>query len=259
MSKPVKVIEKAFHILEALSKENDLPLKEITERTDIPKPTASRILGTMQTLGYIDQDAVTQRFRLGSSFLSLVKKTNTTSDITVIAEPFMKKLHSQFGETVNLATLRESQIVYLKILESRNAFRISDNIGDRASVHSTAIGKVVGAFVPKDRLNEIIRHCKFDQFTRRTIRDEAELRKHLVTVKQNGYALDNEEGHDGVICVGAPIFNKENYCFAAISISMPKVRAKKSVLQNIIGELRKVSIQISLELGVTDIRKCLEQ
>jgi len=118
---------------------------------------------------------------------------------------------------------------------------------------------VVGAFVPKDRLNEIIRHCKFDQFTRRTIRDEAELRKHLVTVKQNGYALDNEEGHDGVICVGAPIFNKENYCFAAISISMPKVRAKKSVLQNIIGELRKVSIQISLELGVTDIRKCLEQ
>ena len=78
-------------------------------------------------------------------------------------------------------------------------------------------------------------------------------------VKQNGYALDNEEGHDGVICVGAPIFNKDNQPFAAISISMPKVRVKKIVLQKIIHELQKVSIQISLELGVTDIRKCLEQ
>lgn len=259
MGKAVKVIEKAFHLLEQMSNQNDLSLKEISERTHIPKPTASRILDTMQTLGYVEQDSTTQRFQLGSSFLSLVKKSNATTDVIVIAEPFMKKLLVQFGETVNLARLRDSQIVYLRILESRNAFRISDNIGDRASIHSTAIGKSIGAFLQKDKINELIKNCNFAQFTRKTILDEQSLRKHLVIVKQNGYAIDNEEGHDGVICVGAPIFNKDNQPFAAISISMPKVRVKKIVLQKVIRELKKVSIQISLELGVTDIRKCLEQ
>ena len=259
MGKTVKVIEKAFRILEQMSKQNDLSLKEISERTLIPKPTASRIIDTMQALGYVEQDSTTQRFQLGSSFLSLVKKSNAATDVTVIAEPFMKKLLVLFGETVNLARLRDSQIIYLRILESRNAFRISDNIGDRASIHSTAIGKSIGAFLQKDKLNELIKNCNFARFTRKTILDEHGLRKHLIIVKQNGYALDNEEGHDGVICVGAPIFNKDNQPFAAISISMPKVRVKKIVLQKVIHELQKVSIQISLELGVTDIRKCLEQ
>ena len=259
MAKAVKVIEKAFRILEQISNQDNLSLKEISERTHIPKPTASRILDTMQTLGYIEQDSTTQRFQLGISFLSLVKKSNATTDVAVISEPFMNKLLVQFGETVNLARLRDSQIVYLRILESRNAFRISDNIGDRASIHSTAIGKSIGAFLQKEILNELIGNCSFTQYTRKTILDEQSLRKHLMLVKQNGYALDNEEGHDGVICVGAPIFNKDNQPFAAISISMPKVRVKKIVLQKIIHELQKVSIQISLELGVTDIRKCLEQ
>lgn len=259
MGKTVKVIEKAFHILEQISNQNSLSLKEISERTHIPKPTASRILDTMQTLGYIDQDINSQRFQLGSNFLMLVKKSNATTDVSMTSEPFMKKLLTQFGETVNLARFRDTQIVYIKILESRNAFRISDNIGDRASIHSTAIGKSIAAFLPKDILNQLIKDCTFQQFTRKTIIDELTLRKHLGIVKQNGYAMDNEEGHDGVICVGAPIFNKDNLPFAAISISMPKVRVKKLVLNKIIQELKKVSIQISFELGVTDIRKCLEQ
>ena len=259
MGKSVKVLEKAFHILEQLNIEDVLSLKEIAERTDIPKPTASRILDTMQSLGYIEQDSVSQRFRLGSNFLALAKRSNASNDVMVVAEPFMKKLHAAFGETVNLARLHDAQIVYVRILESRNAFRISDNIGDRASIHSTAIGKALGAYLPKEKLNEMITSCTFTQFTRKTILDEQSLRKHLVIVKQNGYALDSEEGHEGVICVGAPIFNKDNSPFAAISISMPKVRAKKTVLNKVVQELQKVSMQISLELGVTDIRKCLDQ
>lgn len=259
MGKPVKVIEKAFHLFEQLNNKNELSLKEISERTVIPKPTASRILDTLQTLGYIEQDSVTHRFRLGGKFLSLVKSSHTMNDLVVTAEPFMEKLHKMFAETVNLARLHGPQVVYVVILESRHAFRISDNIGDPASIHSTAIGKALAAFLPEDKLQELLMNCQFTRFTRKTILDEQCLRKHLALVKQNGYAMDNEEGHEGVICVAAPIFNKDNLPFAAISVSMPKVRIKKSTLQNIVRELQKFTIQISLELGVTDIRKCLER
>ena len=259
MGKPVKVIEKAFHLFEQLNNTSELSLKEMAERTMIPKPTASRILDTLQTLGYVEQDSVTQRFRLGGKFLSLVKSSYAMNDVVVIAGPLMEKLEEMFGETVNLARLHESQIVYVRIIDSRHAFRITNNIGDRASIHSTAIGRAVAAFLPEDKLQDLIKNCQFTQFTRKTILDEQTLRKNLHLVKQNGYAIDNEEGHEGVICIGAPIFNKNNMPFAAISISMPKVRVKKSTLHNIVHELQKITIQLSLELGVTDIRKCLER
>jgi IclR family acetate operon transcriptional repressor len=144
----------------------------------------------------------------------------------------------------------------VRILESDHSFRISDDVGDRASIHSTAIGKAMAAFLPKEMLNDVIRTNVYTPFTRKTISDGASLRKHLLLVKEQGYALDDEEGHDGVLCIGAPIFNKEHLSFAGLSISMPKVRAKKKVLESIIHDLPKVAIQISLDLGVTDIRKC---
>ncbi|MBW7887868.1 MAG: IclR family transcriptional regulator [Bacteroidetes bacterium] len=258
MGKPVKVIEKAFHILEILSDEKTLSLKKISEITKLPKPTASRILDTMQGLGYIEQDSSTLQFQLGAKLLSLSRNNGSASEIITIAEPYLKKLYELFGETVNLARLHDSQIIYIRILESNNAFRFSDTIGDYASIHSTAIGKSLSAFLPEDKLNELIEKCEFTSFTKKTITDKEDLRRHLKQVRHEGYAIDNEEGHDGVICIGAPIFNKDNLPFAAMSISVPKVRCKSSTIQKLAREISKVSIQISLELGVTDIRKCLD-
>jgi DNA-binding IclR family transcriptional regulator len=155
--------------------------------------------------------------------------------------------------------LIDYQIIYIRILESGHSFRISNNIGDRASVHSTAIGKAIAAFLPKEELSEVLRRNVYTPFTRKTIADEASLRKHLALVRKQGYAFDEEEGHDGVLCIGAPIFNKGHLPFAALSISMPKVRAKEETLKAIVRELPRVAIQLSLDLGVTDIRKCFAE
>lgn len=259
MSKPVKTIQKAFDLLEQLNVGNAISLKEIAEKTGLPKPTAFRILNTMQMLGYIDHDRKTLQFRLGEKFLSLIKSYYSGNDVIVVAERYMEKLQQKFGETVNLARLNETNIVYIRVIESQHSFRISNNIGDLASLHSTAIGKALAAFLPEEQLQNLINHCQFTKITRKTIADEQILKNHLALVRQNGYAIDDEEAHDGVLCAGAPIFNKDNLPFAALSISMPKVRAKKSSVETIIAELKKSTMQISFELGVTDIRKCLER
>jgi hypothetical protein len=67
---------------------------------------------------------------------------------------------------------------------------------------------------------------------------------------------DDEEGHGGVLCVAAPIINKEHLPFAVLSISLPKVRAKEKALKSMVREVPKLALQLSLDLGVTDIRKC---
>jgi IclR family transcriptional regulator, KDG regulon repressor len=256
MGKPIKVIAKTFKVIELLNEQKELALKDLAKGTALPKPTTFRILGTLQALGYVEHDATTQRFRLGAKFLTFIRSSSPGTDIIALATPYMEKLHAKYGETTNLARLIDNQIIYVRIVESGHSFRISDAIGDRASVHSTAIGKAIAAFLPKRQLDEVLRTNVYSPFTRKTITDEASLRKHLLLVKQQGYAIDDEEGHDGVQCIGAPIFNKDHLPIAALSISMPKVRAKKKVLESMLRDLPKLAIQLSLDLGVTDIRKC---
>ncbi len=256
MGKPIKVVAKTFKVIELLDQTKGISLKDLAEQASLPKPTAFRILDTLLSLGYADQDATTQQFMLGSRFLTFVKSSGNGADIIALAKPYMESLSKTYGETINLARLTGDQIIYVRILESNHSFRISDDIGDRASVHSTAIGRAIAAFLPEPMLKEILSNTTYTSFTRKTITDEASLRKHLLLVKEKGYSVDDEEGHDGVLCIGAPIFNKDHIPFAAMSISMPKVRAKKKVLEDMIRDLPKVAIQLSLDLGVTDIRKC---
>jgi IclR family transcriptional regulator, KDG regulon repressor len=256
MGKPIKVVAKTFKVIELLSSAKELPLKDLAEHASLPKPTAYRIVDTLASLGYVDQDPTTQKFSLGPRFLTFLKSTAPGTDLIALAEQYMEKLHELFGETTNLARLIDHQMVFVRILESAHSFRISDNIGDRASVHSTAVGKAVAAFLPKDLLRELLLNNDYKSFTRKTITNEAALLRHLTVVREKGYAIDDEEGHDGVFCIGAPIFNKENLPFAALSISMPKVRAKKKIVDTMTRELPKFAIQLSLDLGVTDIRKC---
>ena len=256
MGKPIKVLTKTFKVIELLNSEKGLSLSDIAVQASLPKPTAYRILDTLAGLGYIEHDSSTHTFTLGSRFLTFVRNSGPGTNVISLAEPYMEKLSRMFGETVNLAMLIDFQIIYIRILESGHSFRISNNIGDRASVHSTAIGKAIAAFLPKEELSGVLRRNVYKPFTRKTITDEAILRKHLALVREQGWAIDDEEGHDGVLCIGAPIFNKDHLPFAGLSISMPKVRAKEKVVKTMVHEIPRLAIQLSLDLGVTDIRKC---
>jgi DNA-binding IclR family transcriptional regulator len=256
MGKPIKVVVKTFKVIELLNSEKGLSLVDLAGQASLPKPTTYRILDTLAGLGYIEQDPSTRKFTLGSRSLTFIKNSGPGRDLISLAEPHMEKLARRYGETVNLAILIDYQIIYIRILESGHSFRFSDNVGDRASVHSTAIGKAIAAFLPKEELSVVLQRNVYTPFTRKTITDEAGLRKHLALVREQGYAIDDEEGHDGVLCIGAPIFNREHIPFAALSVSLPKVRAKEKILKAMAREVPKLAIQLSLDLGVTDIRKC---
>lgn len=257
MQNTIKVVAKAFDIIEVLNQSEKLTLKEITNKVKLPKPTVYRILNTLQSIGYVQYDSDTQSHALSHKFVILAKNYLSKNGIINVSIPFMIKLREDFGETVNLAKFVEKEAVFLHIEESKHPFRIVDQIGDTASLHSTAIGKSITAFLPEQKLIEIFEDYNFHIFTKKTITDFESLKNNLEKVREDGFAIDDEEGHEGVMCIGVPIFNKENFPFAALSISMPKIRATKKIIKRIIQQLPKIGIQISFDLGVTDIRKCL--
>jgi len=255
MGAKVKVIVKAFEILEALGKKSPMSLREITDEVSYPKPTVFRLLSTLADLGYVEQDAQMQTYALSSKLVLFAKAASGGNRLVTIVRPHLKSLHKKFGETVNLVRLIDHRAVYVEILESRHPFRIVDNIGDTAHFHSTAAGKAIAAFLSDEQLDAIMKGYSFTPFTSKTIRNFQDLKKDLRRIRAEGYSTDDEEGHEGVTCLGVPIFNQQQFAFAAISISMPKVRAKRSVLAEIRRDLMRVGAQISLELGAIDLSR----
>ncbi|MBN1352126.1 IclR family transcriptional regulator [candidate division KSB1 bacterium] len=248
---------KTFEIIEILNQFKSLALKDITEKAKMPKPTIFRILSTLQKLNYVSLSNDTQQYSLSYKFIAIAKDSINGIDVVGVSKPYMSKLRDTFGETINLAKLISNEAIFLYIVESNHQFRFVDTVGDKAPLHSTAIGKAIAAFLNEDELNDIFKNYDYTRFTKTTIQNFSDLKSHLTEVRKSGISIDNEEGHEGVLCIGVPLFNAEHKPFAAISISIPKVRAKKKLLEKIKQELPRVGIQISLEMGVTDIRKCL--
>ncbi len=256
MSESIKSIEKAFKLLELIHSLKEPSLKELSDGTKMPKPTVHRILSTLKTLGYVNFDTGSLRYTLGHQFMQLARSASSGMNIIELAKPRMQDLRENFNETVNLARLAQNGVVFVHIEETTHAFRYVDHIGDPAALHYTAVGKVICAFMDPDDLDVLLKDYIFTRNTPKTISKKEDFLVHLKSIRKKGYALDNEEGSEGVICHAVPVFNSENHITGAMSISVPRMRSSKKLMTEIEQELPKVGVRLSLDLGVTDIRKC---
>jgi len=256
MSESNKSIVKTFKLLELIHSLREPSLKDLSDATQMPKPTVHRILSTLKTLGYVNFDTGSLRYTLGHQFMQIARSASSGMNIIELAKPRMQALRENFNETVNLARLVQNGVVFVHIEETTHAFRYVDHIGDSAALHYTAVGKVICAFMNPDDLDVLLKDYTFTQNTQKTITNKEDFLVQLKGIRKRGYAFDNEEGTEGVICQAVPVFNSEHHITGAISISIPRIRSSNKLLAAIEQELPKVGVRLSLDLGVTDIRKC---
>ncbi len=245
----VPMVGHAFRVLEAFQDADvELGLKEIAAHAMISRTSAFRILYTLDKLGYVSKDPATGKYRLGLKIIEAARKALSNRKLVPLARPYLHQLRDELGETINLAVLQNREIFYVDILESSHAFRMADTVGSRVPLHSTALGKAIGAFLPKEDLQAMLNHHKFARFTSRTITHRRQFLKTLAQARDRGYGLDSEENERGASCVAVPILNRHQRAVAAISVSgpTPRIRAKQ---RQIVQALKKVSASISNSLN----------
>jgi IclR family KDG regulon transcriptional repressor len=172
-------------------------------------------------------------------------------ELVDLAKNPMQTLADKTGETVHLANLIDSEIIYLHKVDSSHTLGMYSRIGRRAPLHCTAIGKVLMAWEDPDRRNRILAGAEFKRFRDTTIVDRAAFEEELVRVKAQAYGEDREEFEDHVRCVGVPIFDRLNRPVAGMSISFPTFRYDPARAQEVIAMLRDASRDISARLGCT--------
>ena len=244
-------VVRALNILEAISQRpGGITNAHISRRLGIPKSSASAILQVLQDRGYVCRYADGGRYKLGANLLALGEKVLETSDIHDLAIPFMRKLTVQTDLTCHLAVLGRSAIVHLgKVVAQRHRTRgMLRSIGECVPLYSTSVGKAILAWQPRPILESLLRRTELPRFTPRTIGTINGLAAELELVRNQGYAVDDEEWRMGWRCVGAPIFDSFGNTIMAICLVGSVGDIVDDMLPSIAPSVKETAQRISRQI-----------
>ena len=250
----VQTLERASFILDILGRSpQGISIKDLSDKMHLPKGTTHRLLSSLSYFGYVRQDQNTKNYSLGFKLVELGNMLLGQLDLRKEAELFLRDLAERTKETVHLVILDGNEIVYLDKLETEphtGGLRMASRVGSRNPAHSCAVGKALMAYLPAEALARIVEEKGLPKRTGNTITDYDQLKEHMMLVRKQGYAVDDEENERGIRCVGAPIFNQAGRAVAAISVSGPAFRVtKKSVQEKLKKEVMETALRISQRLG----------
>jgi DNA-binding IclR family transcriptional regulator len=246
---PVGVISKVLRILEALQGSSaGLGLKAICDLTGIHKSTAHRFLKHLVREGYLLRTEA-GAYLIGPRLTQLSARGNQGATLQAVARPILWELWKSTQETVNLAVLDHGSVLYVDVIESPHEFRLSSRVGTRRSLHVTALGKALAAFLPAEPRESILSTISFQPATSKTIMNLVQFRRELEKIQRQGYAVDDEEAVQGARCVSAPILNGDREPIAAVSVSGPVTRVSPSQVAALAGAVTSAARAISAAMG----------
>jgi len=246
----VKSLVKALNILEVLADE-DVPytLTQLSRRLHLHVSTVHRLLVNLVRHGFVEEDMVSGGYQLSYRVLRMGLRVLDRVDFRRAASPLLRDLNLRTQETVHLAILQETQAISIEKFDSPQAVGLDTRLGRVMPLHCTGVGKTLLAYQGEDLLNQIVQSPGLTPMTAHTITGLAQLRRELERIREQGYALDQEEAVDGLRCVAGPVFTHTGQIVAAFSVTGLATRLTPARLPEIAQLVRETSQQISYRLG----------
>jgi IclR family acetate operon transcriptional repressor len=243
-------VERTLLILEAAAqRDGGMSNAEFSRKLKIPKSSASYILRTLEQHGYLRRDGDGGRYRLGMKVLNLSRAALGGIDVRQVAQPIMQHLVDRIHITTHLAILDHDEAVYVEKVEAQSFIKMNTWVGRRMEVHSTAVGKALLAYLDSKERDAILRRRGLKKLTTHTITTLPKLLHELDRVRQQGYAVDDEENSLGARCIGAPVFNAEGNVEAAIASTGTINDVPRDAVPHLSDMIKEAGRRISHQLG----------
>jgi IclR family pca regulon transcriptional regulator len=204
-------------------------LSEAAERAGLTRAGARRILLTLQTLGYVEQDG--RQFRLTPKVMELGFAYLSAQPWWHLAQPLMEELTQQLKQSTSAAVLDGDDIVYVLRVPMEKIMSINLGVGSRLPAHCTSMGRVLLAGLPEEQRATRVGAMKLEALTPKTITDPDKLLRTLSQVRRQGFALVNEELQLGLMSLAVPIKDRSGRVMAAINVSSPAQRQSAAEMQ----------------------------
>lgn len=247
----IQSVSRALDILEAFTvHEEELGVTELSRKLKLHKNNVFRLLATLETRGYVEQDKETGNYRLGIKTFETGEVFLHHLGLRKQARPSLEELVRQSNETAYLGLLDGRWVVHVDMVETAHAVRVVPRLGARLPAHATALGKVQLAFKAQEELQELLGTGDLAAPTPRTLTDPVRLADHLAQVAAQEYAVEDEECDAGVRGVAVPIRDYTKRVVGAMGLVGPTARLG---LERIEGELlplvKTAAQQVSGRLG----------
>lgn len=247
----IQSVQRALRILDLFAEADELGISEISEIMMISKSTIFGLVNTLVQCGYLEQNAENKKYRLGVKLFEMGSLVLDRMDLRGIAKPFCEKLSNKYNSTVHLAEWLGDEMLYIDKVDSPDAIVHYSRMGKRAPLYCTGVGKAILALLPEEEVDAYLQETEMTPHTAHTITSPQKLKEELKATKKRGYAIDNQEMQDGLVCVAAVIFNHLNHPVASVSLSIPTSQLAADVENAAQKDILQVAEAISRQLGST--------
>lgn len=220
----LQTVARALRLLALFTPERpEWAVSDLARALGVSKSMVARLLETLREHGYVVQDPVTRRYRLGLNVVGLVRAAQAGFALHRVALPVMQQLTAETGETSFLTVVEDEQVVVLERVEGSHPLKYTLAVGARAPLHAGASNKVLLAFLPEPQ-REAYLSRPLARYTERTLTDPDRLREVLARIRQEGYDHSAGELSPGASAVAAPVFGRDGGVVGAVSVVGPELR-----------------------------------
>ena len=245
----VQSLERGLAVINSFSRERpSQTLSEVAVEAGLTRATARRVLLTLVELGYVQQNgrsfSLTPKvLDLGYSFLSSFRAVD-------LAQPSMERLAEDLQESSSMSILDNGEVVYVARVPTKRIMTISLALGSRLPAYPTSMGRVLLAGLSDPEIDEYLKTTRLIPLTRATVTDRDELRSILGKVREQGYAIVDQELEKGVRSIAAPVTTIDGKVIAAINVSAHASRAgvrqlRQEYLPKLLQATEEVSARVS--------------
>ena len=241
----IQAVAHALDVLEQFHTDAELGVTELSKRLTLHKNNVFRILATLESRGYIEQNRSTENYRLGTKCLQLGQTYIQHMGLLQQAKPVLCEVVQSCRETAYVTVMRQGKVVPVDMVEPDQAVRIVSHIGESLPLHCTAAGKVHLAFETREDARRALLDS-LQTHTEQTVTDRTLLEAQLNEVAQKGYALENGEHLADVRTLAVPIRDYTRTVVGSLAVSGPAYRIG---LERLEQELVPLAIQAGKELS----------
>ena len=244
----VQSVARALSILELFhDRRLNLTTNEIAGLTGLNRGTTYRFCRTLLSLGYLEEIAPST-FRPGIKCISLAQAALGAQEIVQVAMPYLEALRDRVGESVNMAILDDTDVIYVVRLQDDNLVTLRVVVGSRLPAYATSLGRAILAFLPREEAESILNRSEIRSLTDRTLTRE-EVDADHERIRSLGYAYNDPGIATGVRGIAAPVLGDGGRPVAAINLSIARPLAEREISQELAPEVVRTANQIALRAG----------
>ena len=246
----VPAVERTIRILHFLRDRRSASVSEMSNELQITRSNCFAILKTLQNHNFLQFDEATKKYSLGMGLIDVTRFMARDVGVVHVVRPWLARIVDRTGLSALFAQrISDNRLMVLDQEQTTNDIRLTVSIGRRIPITYRATGRAVLAFLPDADIKRLVANNRLIPSTSKTLADPDRILADVALIRERGFSTADEESMDGVMALGAPVFNEMGEPAFAVTILGIAAAIQRRRIDDLGRELCGFAAQITSSIG----------